>query len=61
MAHPTDKKRMNGVIWHKEDSNLSLCDARALKRHLIKTEEKRARVFNDSSHKGKHEVWWAAK
>lgn len=59
MAHPKDVRRRNGKLWHKEDSNLSLTDARALKRHLKKTENKRARVYNDSKHTGKHEVWWA--
>jgi hypothetical protein len=58
MAHPTDVKRLKGKLWHKEDSGLSLLDARALKRHLKKTEEKQARIFTDSKKPGKHEVWW---
>ncbi len=59
MTHPTDTKRIKGRIFHKEDSNLSLSEARALKKHLRKTEDKQARIFNDSKHRGKHEVWWA--
>ncbi len=61
MAHPKDVKRINGKIWHKEDSSLTLVEARSLKKHLRKTEEKKARVVNDSKHSGKYEVWWASK
>lgn len=61
MPHSKDKRRRAGKIWHKEDSNLSLVEARALKRHLIKTEGKRARKNTDSKHSGKYEVWWATK
>ncbi len=59
MAHPKDVKRINGRIWHKEDSDLTLVEARALKRHLRKTEEKYVRVTNDNKNNGKYEVWWA--
>lgn len=59
MAHPKDVQRRQGKLWHKEDSNLKLVEARALKKHLRKTEDKHARVVNDSKHKGKYEVWWA--
>ncbi len=59
MAHPKDVKKAKGKLWHKEDSNLTLVEARALSKHLRKTEEKRAKVVNDSLHSGRYEVWWA--
>ena len=59
MPHPTEIKRLNGKIFHKEDDNLTIGEARALKKHLRKTEDKLARIFTDAKHTGKHEVWWA--
>ncbi len=59
MAHPKDVERRKGVLWHKEDSNLTLVEARALSKHLRKTEEKRAKVINDSKNQGRYEVWWS--
>ncbi len=56
MAHPKDVKRLHGRLWHLEDKNLTLVEARSLKKHLRKTEDKRARVTNNN---GKYEVWWA--
>ena len=47
---------MDGKKWHLEDSNLSSCDAEALKRHLKKTEDKKARIHKT---KDGNEVWWA--
>ena len=58
MAHPKEAKRLNGKIWHLEDQNLTLGEARALRKHLRKTEEKLAE-FNHTP-KG-YEVWWAKK
>ncbi len=54
--HPKETKRLHGRLWHLEDSGLTDVDARALKRHLVKTEEKRARIVKT---KDGHEVWWA--
>jgi hypothetical protein len=54
--HPRDTKRIKGRLWHKEDSGLTLVDAKALKRHLIKTEEKRAMRVKA---KDGYEIWWA--
>jgi hypothetical protein len=58
MAHPTKTKRIGGYTYHLEDSKLKRYEAEALKKHLIKTEEKRARIVQTP--KG-HEVWWAKK
>ncbi len=58
MPHPKETKRFKGKIWHKEDSKLTLVDARALKRHLKKTEDKNARITHTP--KG-YEVWWASR
>ena len=56
MAHPKQTKRINGTLWHLEDSGLTLTDAKALVRHLRKTEDKKAmRVKTKSG----YEVWWA--
>lgn len=56
MPHPKDVKRAKGVLWHKEDSKLTLVEARSLKKHLKKTEGKHARVTHTP--KG-YEVWWS--
>lgn len=58
MPHPKDVKRMKGVLWHKEDSNLNLCEARSLQKHLKKTEGKRAIKTHTPSG---YEVWWSKK
>ncbi len=56
MPHPKDTKRYRGKFWHKEDSKLTLSEARALRKHLVKTEDKHARITHTP--KG-YEVWWA--
>ena len=56
MAHPKETKRLKGRLWHLEDQGLTRVDAGALKRHLIHTEDKRARVKKDKSG---YQVWWA--
>lgn len=56
MAHPKETKRLNGRLWHLEDQGLTKVDAGALKRHLIRTEDKRARLKKSKSG---YEVWWA--
>ncbi len=58
MAHPTDTRRRKGILWHKEDAKLTLTEARALVKHLSKTEEKRA---TKNKAKDGYEVWWAKK
>ncbi len=56
MPHPKDVKRMRGKLWHKEDSKLSLVEARSLKKHLKKTEDKYTRITHTPQG---YEVWWA--
>lgn len=56
MAHPKVTRQASGRLWHLEDSRLTRTDALALKRHLVKTEEKRARIRKST---GGYEVWWA--
>ncbi len=56
MAHPNVTKRVKNKIWHLEDEKLTLSDARALKRHLIRTEEKKAKVTHTPEG---HQVWWS--
>ena len=56
MAHPNVSKRSKNKLWHLEDSKLKLVEARSLKKHLIKTEGKKAR-YNRS--KDGYQVWWA--
>lgn len=56
MPHSKNVRRRNGKIWHKEDSKLTLVEARSLKKHLKKTENKNARITHTP--KG-YEVWWA--
>jgi hypothetical protein len=58
MSHPRDKKRIGGRIWHKEDSGLTLVDAKALEKHLRHTEDKDA--MREKTPEG-YEVWWAAR
>lgn len=58
MAHPKETRRHKGKIWHLEDKGLTLVEARSIKKHLRKTEEKHARV--SKTEKG-YEVWWATK
>ena len=57
MAHPTETKRLGGHLWHLEDSGLKKVAALALKRHLVNTEDKRARVTKDKN--DGYQVWWA--
>ncbi len=54
--HPKQAKRLNDRLYHLEDSGLTKVDALALKRHLIKTEDKRARI---NKVKDGYQVWWA--
>jgi len=56
MAHPKETKIINRVKWHLEDSNLLLDEARSLKKHLIFTEGKRAKIVSSGR---RNEVWWA--
>ncbi len=56
MPHPKEVKRRHGKLWHLEDKELTLVEARSLKKHLRKTEDKSARVIKGA--KG-YEVWWA--
>lgn len=58
MAHPTETRRSKGKIWHLEDKELTLVEARSLKKHLIKTEDKRAKVTKVPTG---FQVWWATK
>lgn len=58
MAHPKDVKRRKGKLWHLEDKELSLSEARALQKHLKCTEGKNARKNNAE---GGYEVWWSKK
>ena len=57
MPHPTKTKKIGGHIYHLEDSKLKRYEAEALKRHLRKTEDKRARISQAKD--GSYEVWWA--
>lgn len=56
MAHPKVTRRIKGRLWHLEDRNLPVGDAKALARHLRRTEDKRASVTKGESG---HNVWWA--
>ncbi len=55
MAHPKETKRSKGIIWHLEDSKLALSEARALKKHLTKTEGKKAKYTHEPNG---YKVWW---
>jgi hypothetical protein len=55
MAHPKITKRRSGKLWHLEDSKLPVASARALRQHLVKTEEKRATI---NKAKDGYQVWW---
>jgi hypothetical protein len=56
MPHPTDTKRYNGKIWHLEDQKLTLSEARALRKHLVRTENKKA-IYNHTP--SGYQVWWS--
>lgn len=56
MAHPKETRRVKGKIWHLEDKDLKLAEARALKKHLKKTEGKKANVFHTPTG---YQVWWS--
>lgn len=56
MPHPIETRRRQGKIWHLEDKGLTLSEARALRKHLVRTEDKRATISNVD---GKYQVWWA--
>lgn len=58
MAHPKVTKRLNGKLWHLEDSELKKVEAQSLRTHLIKTEDKLSRI---SKTKDGYRVWWARK
>lgn len=55
MAHPTITRKINGTLFHLEDSKLKKPEAKALAKHLRKTEEKKARIVKGDG----WEVWWA--
>ncbi len=59
MEYTKDVVRRNGKIWHKEKGNLTLVEARALKKRLKKTDTRKVRVINDSKHKGRYKIWWS--
>ena len=56
MPHPKDVERRKGILWHLEDKDLTLVDARAIRRHLINTENKKSRITHTPSG---YEVWWS--
>ena len=56
MPHPKRVKRVNGQIFHLEDEKLTLSEARALQKHLKRTEDKRA--IKNHTPNG-YEVWWS--
>lgn len=56
MPHPKNVKRRKGKLWHLEDKGLTLVEARSLKKHLKRTEDKNARVTKVESG---YQVWWA--
>lgn len=58
MAHPKVTKRFGKKLWHLEDSKLPVASARALKTHLISTEDKKAKI---NKTKDGYQVWWSKK
>jgi hypothetical protein len=56
MAHPRTTELKNGRKWHLEDTVSNMVKANALAEHLIKTEEKKARI---SRYGNRFRVWWA--
>jgi hypothetical protein len=58
MAHPKVTRRVGKRIYHLEDEKLSKVEAKSLKKHLIKTEDKRATITNTNDG---YKVWWARK
>jgi hypothetical protein len=56
MSHPKEVKRRKGRLWHLEDQKLTLTEARALQKHLKRTEEKKATKNNTPSG---YQVWWS--
>lgn len=59
MPHPKKTKKIGGHTYHLEDEHLKRVEAESLKKHLIKTEDKRARISQAKD--GSYEVWWATK
>ncbi len=59
MVRTKEAVRRNGKLWHKEKDNLTLVEARVLKKRLKETESVKVRVINDSKHKGRYKVWWS--
>ena len=58
MAHPNVIRYIKRKAWHLEDQYLTLVEAKALVKHLRKTEEKLA-TYNKTE-RG-YQVWWAKK
>jgi len=56
MPHPKEVRKRKGKLWHLEDQKLTLSDARVLKRHLSKTEDKKVRVTHNTEG---YQVWWS--
>ena len=56
MAHPKVIKKVGKRVWHLEDEGLTHYDALALRRHLRKTEDKKAKI---NKNKDGHQVWWS--
>ncbi len=56
MAHPKETRKIGGRLWHLEDSGLSLSDANALLRHLVRTEDKKSKI---TKAKDGYKVWWS--
>ena len=55
MPHPKIQKFMYGKMYHLEDTVTTKGAAEALRTHLVKTEDKIARVKHT---KDGYEVWW---
>lgn len=56
MAHPRTVEIKDGRKWHLEDTVSSMVKANTLAEHLIKIEEKKARI---SRYHNRFRVWWA--
>lgn len=56
MPHPKDTRKRGGKLWHLEDKNLKHVEAKSLKKHLVKTEDKRASI---NKAKDGYQVWWS--
>jgi len=56
MPHPTETRRRKGKLWHLEDKGLTLVEARALQKHLKRTENKNATKNHTADG---YQVWWS--